>query len=403
MKIAATGFVSEQAGSVASANALLLRGLLGRGCEIHFFSKASFVDPRPAVGGHPGFQFTNVDNRFTDALRARTERVPVAGLLTRMLDVFRYNGMVVRAIAEEHRRTPFDACLWLGDYARHRIRGLPTASFVQGAPGTDARSVARRFSEVVRMAGLITAWKWRLLAWLRLSRVGLPRFDCSDLFIVGSSQSRRTLSGEFGIREDRTASVPYPIDLEMFHPGPGPESRPTKRCLWLGRIVPRKRLDLFLDGIASAIRSGADLRATVVGRVGFVPGYEKLIGAFPFPGRLTWIPSVPRGEVRGLLCEHDVLIQPSEEEDFGSSIAEAQACGIPVIVGRTNGNADYLCASDIRLQTDDPDELAAAVLAITARVRRAPEVSRMFAEATFDKETISARIMGLLADVGSPG
>ena len=40
---AVTGFVSEQAGSVASANALLLRELLLRGHEVHFFSKASYA------------------------------------------------------------------------------------------------------------------------------------------------------------------------------------------------------------------------------------------------------------------------------------------------------------------------------------------------------------------------
>ena len=43
--------------------------------------------------------------------------------------------------------------------------------------------------------------------------------------------------------------------------------------LWLGRIVPRKRLDLFLAGSELAIRQGVDLRLTIVGGVGFIPGY----------------------------------------------------------------------------------------------------------------------------------
>ncbi|MEI6278411.1 MAG: glycosyltransferase [Verrucomicrobiae bacterium] len=399
LKIAATGFVSRQAGSVASANALLLRALLDQGCEVHFFSKASFVDPRPAAGGHAGFQFTDVDNRITDTIRARTERVPIVGMLTRMLDVFRYNRMVVQAIQREHDRAPFDVCVWFGDYARGRVPGLPTVSFAQGAPGTDARSVLRRFPEIVRVAGAAAAWKWRLLALLRLSRAGLPRMKFSDLIIVGSSQSRATLSKDFRIPESRTASVPYPIDLETFRPGPASPTGPRKRCLWLGRIIPRKRLDLFLDGLARAAGSGADIGATIVGRVGFVPGYEKLIAAFPFPERLAWIPSVPRGEVPGLMRAHDVLIQPSEEEDFGSSVAEAQACGISVIVGRTNGNADYLCAADISLRTDDPGELAEAIIAITSRPHPSPEISRTFAESTFDKATIAARFTELLVNV----
>ena len=39
MKIACTGYVSEQTGSVAAANSLLLRALLDRGVEVDFFSK----------------------------------------------------------------------------------------------------------------------------------------------------------------------------------------------------------------------------------------------------------------------------------------------------------------------------------------------------------------------------
>lgn len=395
MNIAATGFVSEEAGSVASANALLLRALLENGCRVHFFSKASFVDPRPAAGGHPSFHFTDVNNAVTDTIRARTQGIPIVSTGTRMLDVFRYNRMVVEAIRRESGRSRFDLCLWLGDYARGRVSGLPTVSFAQGPPGTDARSVLRRSVEIRRLAGMAAAWKWKLLARLRLSRAGLPRFDFSDLIVVGSSQSRRTLHREFHLPESRTASLPYPIDLQAFQPAAGATARRTKRCLWLGRIVPRKRLDLFLDGIAMAIRNGTDLEATVVGSVGFVKGYEKLIGAFPFPDRLKWIPSVPRSEVPGLIRGHDLLIQPSEEEDFGSSVAEAQACGLPVIVGRTNGNGDYLCSSDIPLQTDDPRELADAIGSVMNAPHQ-PGNSREFAVSTFDTAAIAKRFIGLL-------
>lgn len=386
---------------MASANALLLRSLLDQGCRIHFFSKASFVDPRPSAGGHLFFRFTDVCNRLTDAVRARTQGIPLLSIGTRMVDVSRYNRMVIEAIKREHGRSRFDVCLWMGDYARGRISGLPTVSFAQGAPGTDARSVLRRSAEIRRLSGRTAAWKWRMLARLRLSRPGLPRFDYSDLVIVGSSQSRRTLQREFGLAESRSASLPYPIDLETFRPAACANRRGRKRCLWLGRIVPRKRLDLFLDGIALAIRNGTDLDATVVGKVGFVAGYEKLIAAFPFPDRLKWIPAVSRSEVPELLRGHDVLIQPSEEEDFGSSVAEAQACGLPVIVGSTNGNGDYLCPSDIRLRDDEPQELARALESI-ARAPHLPGISRAFASAAFDRITITNRLIELIRGVVRP-
>src|SRR6476646_8464687 len=144
MKLAVTGFVSEQAGSVASANALLVRELLRRGHEIHFFSKPSFVDPRPAVGLSPGFRFFDVTNVGPDRWRQRLSRVPLAGFLAGQLDASSYNHLLVQQITANHAREKYDVCFWMGDYARGRTSGLPNVCFVQGAPGTDARSVLRQ-------------------------------------------------------------------------------------------------------------------------------------------------------------------------------------------------------------------------------------------------------------------
>ena len=217
MKLAVTGFVSEQAGSVASANALLLRELLLRGQEIHFFSKASFVDPRPAVGNHPGFRFFNVTNYGPDRFRRRTQNLPIVGLLAENLDSLTYNKLLSTEVTRSHVTEKYDLCLWMGDYARGRTRGLLTVSFVQGLPGTDARSLFRQSSEVRTVAGLATALKWQALATIRLSRVGLPPLGDTDHFIVGSSHSKRTLHQLYGIPEERISSLPYPIDLELFN------------------------------------------------------------------------------------------------------------------------------------------------------------------------------------------
>jgi glycosyltransferase involved in cell wall biosynthesis len=408
MRLAITGFVSTQAGSIASANALLLRGLLERGCEIVFFSKASFVDPRPAVGEHPHFRFVDVDNRLADRTRARLQRVPLLNTLSSIVDASSYNRLLVRRIRKSHAEKPFDLCLWLGDYAKAPVPGIPTVSFAQGPPGTDARSLLSRFDEVARLSGSLNACKFAILARLRLSPIGLPNFAASDRFIVGSTQSKRTLQRLFGASADAVTSLPYPIDLALFdlpaEPPKPPAPAPTSplRCLWLGRIIPRKRLDLFLDAAALVIRSGVDLRLTIVGGIGLVPGYEKLIEAFPFPERLEWIKALPRKEIPALLHRHDLLAQPSDEEDFGSSCAEAQACGLPVIVGATNGNADYLCSRDLHLADDRPETLRCAFTEFARRKREGawgdPMESRRCAEHYFDRNRVTDQLLATLRE-----
>ncbi|MFZ4681824.1 MAG: glycosyltransferase family 4 protein [Terrimicrobiaceae bacterium] len=400
MRLAVTGFVSGQAGSVASANALLLRALLERGCEVHFFSKASFVDPRPAVGGQAGFTFTDVDNHLADRTRACLAHVPVAGKFSEIVDASTYNRLLVRRINEENARRKFDLCLWLGDYAYGSIRGVPTVSFAQGPPGTDARSLINRFGEIARLAGIVRAWRWRLLAQYRLSHFGLPTFRHTDEFIIGSHQSGRTLAHLYGIAKDKIHQLPYPIDLAMFQVPDKSAQVPALRCLWLGRIIPRKRLDLFLDGAAMAVGKDVDLAVTIIGGVGFVPGYERMIRSFAHPERLTWIQSLPREQVPSALHDHDVLVQPSEEENFGSSVAEAQACGLPVIVGATNGNADYLSCRDIHLRDYHPETLADAFAELARRKREgswgSAADSRTCAETHFELGKVTDDLLRIL-------
>jgi glycosyltransferase involved in cell wall biosynthesis len=405
MKIACTGYVSEQTGSVAAANSLLLRALLDRGVEVDFFSKPSFVDPRPVVGERHGFRFVPTANDISDGLRRRVQKVPLVSVLAARNDTVNYNRLLLKCIHQEHRQRSYNLCLWMGDYASGSVPGLPTVSFVQGPPGTDARSVLRRRDEIRSLCGGWRTFKWTTLALLRLSRLGLPDFHHSHHFIVGSEQSRCTLGRLYNIDSRRVSVLPYPIDLNVFYPRPN--SLPSKsgplQLLWLGRIIPRKRLDLFLRGAALAIARGVDVHLTIVGRVGFLRGYDRLIRAFQFPDRLEWLQGIPRTEIPELIRRHDVLAQPSDEENFGSSVAEAQACGLPVIVGASNGNADYLCGLDIHLADDHPETFAQALAEMGRRQGlnrlRDPLESRRVAEEHFQIDRVTDRLIGVLDSV----
>lgn len=398
MKLAVSGYVSAQEGSVASANALLLRSLLEDGHEVDFFSKPSFVDPRPCIGENERFRFVCTDNVGPDRFRARVQKVPLLGFLACRWDCATYERLLLKKMRQEHETRRYDLCLWLGDYVPGRVKNLPMISFAQGPPGTDARSIVARYGEIRKLAGPRKALQWLMLARLRLSSIGLPGLKHSDHIIVGSEQSKKTLTNVYGVSESRVSTLPYPIDLNMFRPAEkSPDAAHSElRVLWLGRIIPRKRLDLYLQGLEIAIRQGLRVKATIVGGTGFVPGYEKLIDSFPFPDRLSWIRSLPRTQVPELLRQHDVLAQPSDEENFGSSVAEAQACGLPVIVGHTNGNADYLCERDIHLADDRPQTFANALMRLGGHLPGAPINSRRLAEKHFDLGNVTSRITQIL-------
>ncbi len=368
LSIAVTGFVSSHAGSVASANAVIVDRLLTRGHQIDFYTKPSFVDPRPVLNGTADkIHVVDCTNHWGDGLR-RTMSPSGSGLWGRLwgsIDSTTYNRGLVQAMRTAKAA---DLDLWLGDWARGR-GSRPVVSFVQGPPGTDARSVFQHQRLITELAGRWKCEQLKAFARYRLGR-GLPTFAHSDHVIVGSQWSRRCLVERYGLAESTVHAMPYPIDLDSFQPAPPRPRNGRLRIFWLGRFVPRKRLDLFLDGLGLAIEQGVDAEAWVVGKSGFVPGYEELLAQFPFQDRLQTWESIPRREVPAMLSQVDVMAQPSDEENFGSSVAEALACGVPTIVGATNGTADYISGCCIHLSDDRPETFAEALGQMAAKKRR---------------------------------
>jgi glycosyltransferase involved in cell wall biosynthesis len=112
---------------------------------------------------------------------------------------------------------------------------------------------------------------------------------------------------------------------------------------------------------------------------------------------------IERIQVPTLLNQQDVLAQPSEEENFGSSVAEAQACGLPVIVGHTNGNADYLSVRDIHLADERPETFAEALAEMAQRKVAGQlgeqKVSRQAAEQNFHIERVTRALIQILESV----
>ena len=244
-------------------------------------------------------------------MRRRVEKVPFVGFAAQRIDAWTYNQMLLRAFAQNNAVEKYDRPVWMGDYAQGRTPGLPTVCYVQGAPGTDARSILRQNAEVKRLAGTATALKWQIMVRIRMSRLGLPPFKNADRFIVGSQESKRTLR-KLWTPSDRSASRRFHIPSTLsFSDCPGKRKQARRVPPPPAAIAPKREMgrckfagwaasfranvwDLFLDGAALAIRQGVDLRLTIIGGIGFIPGYEKLIEAFAFPDRLEWKKGIPR-------------------------------------------------------------------------------------------------------------
>jgi glycosyltransferase involved in cell wall biosynthesis len=391
MRIACYALVEKDAGSVASANYFLVDELLRRGDTIDFYAIKGWVEPRE-FEGYPTYRYLGV----CSAQAARLWRVvpePLRGAIAALLSMSYAHrphiAEIERVARANHASQPYDVLLFLGVPALFCVPGLPVVSWVQGPPQTEWAALRALRPQIIALCGAELYAKLKVFyafkAWQ--ARIEVPR---STLTICGSRWARERCVA-YGVAPDTICTLPYPIDLELFTPGP---LRPSGRTmfLWLGRIDPRKRLDLLLDAFALLLREGPDIHLQVVGRIGYAHGYRRLLETFPFPGHLTYVEEVKRADVPALIRGADVVVQPSESENFGSTVAEALCCGKPVVLGPTNGTADYVGEAGFLFEDYTAPALKVALAKAANEVRARADVLAAQAQAQALREFSVERI-----------
>jgi glycosyltransferase involved in cell wall biosynthesis len=113
----------------------------------------------------------------------------------------------------------------------------------------------------------------------------------------------------------------------------GPADPNAAQLLHVGSSVPRKRIDVLLEVVAS-LRAGArDVRLVRVGAP-FTEAQARQVRRLGLDESITVLPFVDRRLLAALYRRATLVLQPSEREGFGLPVAEAMACGTPVIASR---------------------------------------------------------------------
>jgi glycosyltransferase involved in cell wall biosynthesis len=337
---------------------------LRQGHQVDLYSPGPYVDPAYLVRW-PGFRYVQVDlapwKQITRAAPTRglprAARSAIAMGLSEAQRVV-HEAQVADAVLAAHRAEAYDAFCVMNRLSRFTMRGeLPVVSFVQGSPNGEGEFVRRRPDLVKRECGLSG---WALL------RAGYSVRDPSNArslarsdFLVVPSAWTGSMYEQLGWPASKLAVLWPPVDLDVFTPAPRPANAEDFRFLWLGRVVPRKRMDLAFDALTRLRARRPGVRLVVIGGA----GYNGLL-RYRMPdlvaGAVRADP-VPHDRVPALMAATDVLLQPSENENFGGSAAEALACGVPSVLGPTNGTADALEQAAFRFDRYDPDAVAAAM------------------------------------------
>lgn len=230
--------------------------------------------------------------------------------------------------------------------------------------------------------------------------------------IVVHTESYGTTSASLRGRE--LDIVPSVVDLERFRPGLGtPELRERlgldgKRVVaFTGRLVPHKGVDVLLQALRLL---PPDVHALVVGRGPRLVDLRLLARRIGVESRTHFCRSVSDDELPQYLGLADAFAFPSQNrlEGFGLAVAEAMACGLPVVTSDMPGVREVIDDGVQGLLAEPllADDLARKIGLVLSDPRRARSMGvagRQRAEERFGLRRVAGELIRLYEDLHAAG
>jgi len=212
--------------------------------------------------------------------------------------------------------------------------------------------------------------------------------------VVAISRATADLAVRLGARPDRVVFVPPGVDVETYHPDPEAGARihrqhrldGRKVILTLGRLVARKGQDQVIRALPRVLEAVPEAVYMIVGDGPDRERLEALAREVGVAEQVIFAGRIPDGKVVAYYNSADVVAMPSREEPetgdvegFGMVFLEANACGKPVVGGRSGGVVDAVTDGVTGFLVDPHDSADLAARLVT--LLRDPDLARRMGEA----------------------
>jgi glycosyltransferase involved in cell wall biosynthesis len=211
----------------------------------------------------------------------------------------------------------------------HLVTGLPEGTAIVSCHDIDA------------FAGVLPGTPEQSLVGRLLGRRLLDGLTSARLVVCGSVATRNALAAYGVVPASRLTVVPYGVHpVYLARPDEAAEREVREQLgtfdeavpelLHVGSTIQRKRIDVLLDVFAEVRRHHPRARLIRVGGP-FTRAQARQAEALGVTDAITVMPFVDRRTLAALYRRAALVLQPSEREGFGLPVAEAMACGTPVV------------------------------------------------------------------------
>ena len=211
--------------------------------------------------------------------------------------------------------------------------------------------------------------------------------DRTDTVATISSQSKREIKAELNVPEQKIVVTPLAVDPDVFYPRSSDEVatvctsldvEPGEYFLFIGNIEPRKNLEFLIRSYVENSKL-KPVSLLIVGGDGWLN--ESILVAIDEANRKGFQiirnkRYVDDADLPALMTGAAGVVMPSLHEGFGLPVAQAMACGTPVIASDIPAHHESAGTYATYIDPTDRSQLSAALVATLKQRRTARRIVR---------------------------
>lgn len=172
----------------------------------------------------------------------------------------------------------------------------------------------------------------------------LRRKSSSIELILAIGQTTPAWIEQRGVPKGKILPFAYFLDISSAPNTRDVQPGKTFRCLFVGQIIERKRLDLLIDALTD--KKLLNVSLTVVGS-GPKQTELELYSEKKLGQRVSWLGNKQIAEIPKIIFESDCLVLPSRHDGWGAVVSESLMVGTPVICSDKCGTSGIVLASGV--------------------------------------------------------